>query len=254
MNIGTAKPNRKQIERIEHCLVDIREPNEPINLREFKKVADLLIEKTIKTDQMALLVGGSGLYLQALTHGLIPPPVPPNQCLRKQLKEIGQKSCYQILESCDPLASKRIAAADAVRTQRALEVFYATGKSITSLEKSNRPSWKIIEIGLDPGDLNERIIERTNWMYQNGLLKETQQLIDDFGKDLPLLQTIGYKEALDVLLRNLDLEEAMQKTITRTKQLAKKQRTWFRKKHNAVWLKDEEPAKEALSLIQRGLG
>ena len=79
-------------------------------------------------------------------------------------------------------------------------------------------------------------------------------MIDDFGKDLPLLQTIGYKEALDVLLRNLDLEEAMQKTITRTKQLAKKQRTWFRKKHNAVWLKDEEPAKEALSLIQRGLG
>ena len=254
MDIGTAKPTKNQMERVKHYLVDIRQPNDPITFKEFQKTAQSSLDKNLAKQSMALLVGGSGLYLKAITSGLQPAAVPPNKDLRQQLCEIGQIECYQLLKSSDHKASERIAPADAIRTQRALEVLYATGESITKQEGSNPPSWEILELGLDPKNLRQRIANRTNHLYMNGLIEETEKLMQQYGKDLPLLQTIGYGEALKVIQGKLLVPKAVEITNRRTNQFAKRQRTWFRRKHNPIWLNDEEPLREALSLIKNSLG
>ncbi|MCX5932522.1 MAG: tRNA (adenosine(37)-N6)-dimethylallyltransferase MiaA, partial [Cyanobacteria bacterium] len=128
MSIGTAKPSAQQRARVRHELLDLRDPDQPINLQEFCAVARAAITAEHRRRGVALLVGGSGLYLRALTQGLEPPAVPPQPALRAQLQQLGQPFCHQLLAQADPLSAGRIAAADAVRTQRALEVIYATGR------------------------------------------------------------------------------------------------------------------------------
>ena len=253
MDIGTAKPTKTQMNRVKHFLVDIRKPNNPITFKEFQEEAQLSLEVALQKQGVAFLVGGSGLYLKAITAGLRPPAVPPIKNLRKQFCELGQAQCFQLLKSSDPKASTRISPNDAVRTQRALEVLYATGQSITEQESAEPPPWKILELGLNPTNLRERIAHRTNQIYRNGLFEETKLLINEYTKELPLLQTIGYGEALQVIQGKITTEKAIETTNYRTNQFAKRQRTWFRRQHNPKWLNDEEPLKEALSLIKSAL-
>ncbi len=254
MNIGTAKPTLEQQNQIKHHLLDLAEPNRPITLHEFKKIADSSITNTLKTKSIAFLVGGSGLYLKSIIRGLCPPKVEPQGNLRKELRKIGQHECYQILEICDPKASKKISPKDSTRTIRALEVFYSTGQRFSSLQSSNPPNWNIIELGIKPSNLNERIMKRTQLIYENGLIEETKGLIQMYGKDNSLLQTIGYKEALAVITGNAVLHEAIEMTMLRTKQFAKKQRTWFRRQHNPKWLNEKNSLEEALSFIKNVIG
>ena len=254
MNIGTAKPNQNQLSKVVHFLINLRDPTQPITLHEFQKIAQKSIDQTIFDTGKAFLVGGSGLYLKAITHGLIPPQVAPQANLRIQLEEIGQETCYYMLKEADPLAAKKISCKDKTRTQRALEVIYATGKPISALQISKKPPWRILELGLDPKNLRQRIINRTLKIYEDGLIDETEDLIKRYGTNLPMLQTIGYKEALEVITGKSNREKAIAMTTLRTQQFSKRQRTWFRRQHDPFWLNDEEPLREALSLIKSGLG
>ena len=254
MDIGTAKPTKGELKKVVHFLINLREPNDQITLQEFKKIAEQSIRKTILEENAAFLVGGSGLYIKAVTQGLIPPKVAPQKHLREQFNELGQRICYSLLQSADPNAIKKIASSDYIRTQRALEVIYATGVPISTQQNFNPPPWKILEIGLDPKNLEERILLRTKNLYSNGLIEETRVLINRFGADLKILQTIGYKEAIEVINGKINLNEAIAITALRTRQFAKRQRTWFRNQHNPYWLNDEEPLREAISLIKSGLG
>ena len=111
------------------------------------------------------------------------------------------------------------------------------------------PPWRVLELGLNPVNLNTRIQYRTEKMYKNGLIEETEDLIIKYGNDLQLLKTIGYGEARSIINGNINYEEALEITIKRTCQLAKRQKTWFRNKHNSKWLNDENALSEALSSI-----
>jgi len=254
MDIGTAKPTKAQQKRVKHLLIDLKPPNEKITVQDFQKTARLSLEKTFKTKKVGFLVGGSGLYLKAVTHGLCPPAIAPQETFRKQLKDLGQKQCHQLLEQCDPISSHRISRSDAVRTIRALEVFYATGQSISSLQSVKPPSWHLLEIGLNPNNLKERIFKRSQSMFTSGLIAETEHLINRFGPDLPLLKTIGYEEASKVIHGELSIVEAINQTSTRTNRFAKRQRTWFKGQHNPRWLNENNSLCEALSLIHNVIG
>ena len=254
MDIGTAKPSYEQQKLIKHFLIDLRKPNRQITVHEFQKEAMGSLEKNLKDKEIGFLVGGSGLYLKALICGLNPPAIPPQPFLRNQFKAIGQKSCHQLLQKCDPIASQRISSSDSSRTIRALEVFYATGKPIRTLQSLKPPPWRFIEIGLNPNNLHERISNRTKAIFKNGLIEETENLIQEFGKELSLLKTIGYQEAFNVIEGSLSVEEAIARTTVRTNQFAKKQRTWFKGQHNAKWLNEKNSLSEALSLIQNVIG
>ena len=254
MSVGTAKPNPEQQARIRHHLLDLRDPDQPITLQEFQQEALQAVNQSLATRGAAFLVGGSGLYLKALTGGLRPPAVAPQPTLRQQLANLGQPICHQLLAAADPDAATRIASADAVRTQRALEVLYATGAPMSQQTSATPPPWRVLELGLNPADLRERISQRTQALYSQGLLDETSRLLERYGADLPLLQTIGYGEALRVLDGSLSRSAAIAQTTRRTQQFAKRQRTWFRRQHNPRWLPDDNPLSEAGHLIETGLG
>ena len=253
MDLGTAKPTAEQQARVPHQLLDLRDPDEPITLQEFQAEAMPCIEAVLKQHSMALLVGGSGLYLKALTQGLQPPAVAPQAQLRDQLTTLGQAVCHPLLQAADPEAAARIASADAVRTQRALEVLYATGRPMSAQATATPPPWRVLELGLNPANLRQRIQQRTEQLYRDGLVEETRRLAERYGADLPLLQTIGYGEALQVIASEMNQGEAIRVTTQRTRQFAKRQRTWFRRQHNPNWLEGKTLLDDAMTLIKQQL-
>ena len=254
MDIGTAKPTPAQRAAVRHELLDLRRPDQPINLQEFRAEAEQAIAAEHARRGMALLVGGSGLYLKAITQGMTPPAVPPQPQLRAQLDALGQPLCHQLLQAADPTAGARIMAKDTVRTQRALEVLYATGMPLSSQQGATPPPWRVLELGLNPADLKRRISVRSAGLYAEGLVEETRGLVERYGEACPLLDTIGYGEARAVLRGELQEAEAIALTTRRTQQFAKRQRTWFRRQHQPLWLNDTDPLQEALSAVQGVLG
>ena len=242
MDIGTAKASAAQRAQVRHRLLDLRPPDRPMNLQEFRAEAEAAIAAEHARRGVAFLVGGSGLYLKAITQGLEPPAVPPQPQLRDQFTALGQAWCHPLLARADPQAASRIGPADAVRTQRALEVIYATGRPLAAQQGFRRPPWRLLELGLNPADLTNRIRQRSSNLYGAGLVAETQRLIRRYGQACPLLETIGYGEAKRLLAGDLDEEAAIALTCQRTLQFAKRQRTWFRRQHQPLWLSGPDQA------------
>jgi len=254
MDIGTAKPSKDQQKQIRHFLVDIEEPINPMNVKQFQEIAQKSINGELKKNKLPFLVGGSGLYMNSITKGFFVPDVPPQHNLRKQFEKLGQKECWELLKNCDPISTKKINCADQIRTIRALEVFYTTGKPLSTQKIQKPPEWQILELGLDRDNLKERILERTKNMFLNGIIDETKNLISKYGSNLQILETIGYREARDVLNNNLTVDRAIELTTTKTIQFAKRQRTWFRNKNNPIWLSNKNPLKDAIIKIESFLG
>ena len=250
MDIGTAKPSKKQQKKIKHFLIDIEEPINPMNVKQFQKIAQKSITREIKQNNLPFLVGGSGLYMNSITKGFFSPNIPPQKNLRLQLEELGQQECWELLKNCDPISTETINFADHIRTIRALEVFYTTGKPLSSQKVQKPPDWKILELGLDRNNLKERILQRTKNMFLSGIVEETKELIVQYGPELPILATIGYRESRDFLNNILTIDEAIEKTTIKTIQFAKRQKTWFRNKNNPIWLNNKNPLKDAIIKIE----
>ena len=236
-DIGTAKPSAEEQKLIKHYLIDICEPTATLTLAEYQKQAQTLIESDLGTDKPLLLVGGTGLYLKSIVQGLKIPRVSPQQELRQQLQALGQAQCYQFLGQVDIKAAQKIHPNDETRTLRALEVFYTTGRPISEQQGENPPSYPILQIGLDCGvqDLEERIKRRTQTMLERGLVKEVETIINQYGEDLPLLDTLGYREIKEYLKGDISLDSAQYMIVLHTRQFAKRQRTWFRGNREIQW-------------------
>ena len=238
-DIGTAKPTKQEQELVKHHLIDICEPTETLTLADYQEQAQQLIENS----SIAMLVGGTGLYIKSITRGLKIPRVAPQTDLRSQLMELGQTQLYSFLVEVDPIAATKIHSNDQVRTLRALEVFYVTGQTISSQQGENPPSYPILQIGLncEPDILDSRIKLRTNKMVELGLVQEVESLCNKYGVDLPLLNTLGYAEFKQYILGNISLEMAIADTTLHTRQFAKRQRTWFRKNSSIHWFNTDSP-------------
>jgi tRNA dimethylallyltransferase len=239
-DIGTAKPSPADQARVPHYLIDICDPRSTLTLADYQLQAQQLIEQL---PSPLLLVGGTGLYLKALTRGLVIPRVAPQPDLRQQLQSLGQAHCYQLLSQVDSEACQKIKPADAVRTLRALEVYYVTGRSISQQQGEKPPTYPIVQIGLscDSKVLNQWIAQRTQAMLDQGLVAEVAGLMQKYGPDLPLLQTLGYAEIKAHLAGQISLEEAQKAITLHTRQFAKRQRTWFRGQPDIHWFEADHP-------------
>lgn len=253
MDIGTAKPTKEQQKTIKHFLIDLEEPSSQVNAKQFQEIATKSINRELNQKRIPFLIGGSGLYMNSIIKGFFAPDVPPQKALRSQFEKLGQEKCWELLKICDPVLTKKINYADQVRTIRALEVFYVTGKPISSQKFQDPPPWKILELGIYREDLKERIFKRTKNMFEFGIIEETKKIINQYGSNLPLLETIGYREAKDVIKENLKLEKAIEITTTKTIQFAKRQKTWFRNKNNPIWLNNKNLLKDAIINIKYAL-
>ncbi len=241
-DIGTAKPSIAQQRQIPHYLIDICDPTEIMTLADYQQQAQSLIASLPSSP--LLLVGGTGLYIRSVIKGLKIPRVAPNQELRSQLAALGQAQCYAFLQQVDSTAAKKIHPNDQVRTLRALEVFYVSGCPISEQQGENPPNYPILQIGLECNNsdkLNYRIEQRTQQMIANGFVAEVEFLCQKYSADLPLLDTLGYREMKQYIAGDLSLSEATNLTVLRTQQFAKRQRTFFRAESKIEWFDADEP-------------
>lgn len=240
LDIGTAKPTLTEQALVPHHLLDICDPTETLTLAEYQEQANQLI---VQLPTPLLLVGGTGLYIKSIVKGLKIPRVSPHPDLRKQLQGLGQGHCYQLLGQIDPIAAQKIHSNDEVRTLRALEVFYVTGFPISRQQGEDPPNYPILQIGLG-GDviaMEKRIEQRTHQMIEQGFVKEVSSLIEKYGWDLPLLNTLGYIEIKAYLNQDCSLNDAIADIILHTRQFAKRQRTWFRAYPEIHWFDANSP-------------
>ena len=240
-DIGTAKPTKVDRTSVPHHLIDICDPTETLTLAEYQQQAQKIIADVV--DSPLLLVGGTGLYIKSVVRGLKIPRVGPIPELRSQFAELGQSQCYAILQQVDRSAAEKIHINDSIRTLRALEVFYVTGRSISEQQGENPPNYPILQIGLDCDIdvLVDRIKQRTEQMLERGWLAEVEYLCKKYGCDLPLLNTLGYQEMKQYLAGDIKLEAAKDLTILHTRQFAKRQRTWFRAYPEIEWFDVSTP-------------
>ncbi|HIK30383.1 MAG TPA: tRNA (adenosine(37)-N6)-dimethylallyltransferase MiaA [Oscillatoriales cyanobacterium M59_W2019_021] len=236
-DIGTAKPTTDDRQLVPHYLIDICNPTETLTVADYQQQAQAFIEKFHQEGTAPLLVGGTGLYVKAITRGLKIPRVPPHPQLRSQLSQLGQPYCYEILQQVDGVAAQKIDSRDPTRTLRALEVFYTTGLPISQLQGENPPNYSIVQIGLDcdRSMLDDRIRRRVGQMLEMGWIAEVETLCRKYGTDLPLLATLGYAEIKQYLAGEISLAEATELTVLHTRQFAKRQRTWFRRYPEIHW-------------------
>lgn len=258
-DIGTAKPTKSQQQEVPHYLIDICEPVETLTVADYQQQAQKLLSSpptsptsptpptpptpSTSPTPPTLLVGGTGLYIRSIVRGMIIPRVAPNYELRNQLQKLGQLQLHAMLQQVDPVAAQKIHANDPVRSLRALEVYYVTGKPISQQQGENPPNYPILQIGLDcPNleNLQNRIEQRTEEMISMGLVAEVERLCQKYGVDLPLLNTLGYQEIKEYLLGNISLSEAKDLIVLHTRQFAKRQRTWFKADGTIAWFDSDD--------------
>jgi tRNA dimethylallyltransferase len=237
-DIGTAKPTHLEQQLVPHYLIDICHPTDTITVADYQAQAQALTAQFHQQSITPLLVGGTGLYIRAITRGLKIPRVAPQPDLRSQLATLDSIQRYEFLMQVDPQSAQRIHPHDQVRTLRALEVYYVTGRSLSEQQGEYPPPYPILQIGLDctqPEDLTDRIQQRTRTMFESGFVEEVATLTAKYSTDLPLLETLGYQEVKRYLAGQITVAEAEELTVLHTRQFAKRQRTWFRAIPEIEW-------------------
>jgi tRNA dimethylallyltransferase len=249
MDIGTAKPTKREMKKIAHHLIDIVYPDERFTAADYGRKARGVIKEIIRRNKQPIVVGGSGLYLKALTKGFFKGPK-ADEKLREKLREeeskLGPYYLFDKLKEVDPKAASSIHPNDSVRIIRALEVYELTGKPITSLqEKGDYEPFEMdfIKVGLtlDRKKLYERIDQRVEKMITEGFLDEVKGLKEKgYSSELKAFKTVGYQELFSYLEGKIDLPLAVESIKLNTRHYAKRQLTWFRKDKEIKWLDGEK--------------
>jgi tRNA dimethylallyltransferase len=244
LDIGSAKPTPAQQARVSHHLLDVVNPDEPFDCARYRELALPAIADIEARQRRVLLVGGTGLYLKVLMGGLFPGPA-RDPDLRRQLEadEQAAPGClHERLQRLDAASARRLHPHDRVRIVRALEVALLTPRPISVWQAQHAFSdrrLRIVPIGLtlERALLCERINTRCNAMIEAGLIDEVRGLWErGFGADLPPLRSIGYGEIGTFLRGEMTLDAALEHMARATRQLAKRQLTWFRRTPGLRWL------------------
>ncbi|MEA1959635.1 MAG: tRNA (adenosine(37)-N6)-dimethylallyltransferase MiaA [Chloroflexota bacterium] len=257
MDIGTAKPGRKELDAIPHHLIDVVDPDGDFTLATYQELALKAIDDIQRRGKQALLVGGSGLYVRAVTGGLRIPAVPPDTEFRRNLEERAAQEGYQVLHAelrkVDAEAAEKIDPRNVRRVIRALEVCRATGLKFSAL-RAVAPAFETLTIGLTTSreDLYRRIDARVDRMIERGLVDEVKRLLDrGYSPNLPAMSGLGYKQIIEHLRGDMGLDETIRRIKFETHRFARHQYAWFRPKDETIRWFDirEDPLKPIRSLI-----
>lgn len=245
MDIGTAKPTKDQQGGIRHHLIDIAEPDQPFSAADFVEAADRVIREITSRGKRVIVVGGTGLYIRALLHGLVDSPSGAGEIrtsLHKEAEEIGAAAMLEKLRDVDPELAAQMHPNNLVRIIRALEVYRLTGIPLSVYQQQHgfsKTRYRSLRIGIrtDRKILYERIEVRVDKMLADGLLEEVRTLLSKgFSADLKSMRSIGYKEAAAFLSGQYNLEEAVGLIKRDTRRYAKRQLTWFNADNEIIWL------------------
>ena len=242
LNIGAAKPSHEDLNKVKHHLINNKSVIDNYSIGEFEKDAIENIKKIHEKTDVAILVGGSGLYLDVINYGLDQIPKSDENIrdfLNNEFKLKGLNHIQNELKEKDLISFNSIDLNNPRRIIRALEVTISNGKPYSSFlkKKNNKRNFKTIEIGLkdDRELIYNRINNRVDKMIANGLVNEVNDLVQH--KELNSLNTIGYKEVFDYLEGKSDLDNAINEIKKNTRRYAKRQMTWFNSNNNIIWFK-----------------
>lgn len=247
MTIGTAAPTAEEMDGVRHHMVAIADPAESWSVARFTEQADLCIGDILRRGGRPVLVGGTGLYLDSILSGRTFAPGHSGGEIRKSLQaelaREGIESLYRQLREIDPETAARLPIRDEKRILRALEVYRETGETLTAHDARTRlrpPKYRACTIGLtfrDRADLYARIDRRVDTMVERGLLREVEALLQNgLPETATALQAIGYKQFLSVYRGDTPVSEAVAEVKLRSRQYAKRQLTWLRRKDDIHWL------------------
>ncbi|MFB4211207.1 tRNA (adenosine(37)-N6)-dimethylallyltransferase MiaA [Shouchella sp. JSM 1781072] len=241
MSIGTAKPSIDERKQVPHHLIDLLPPSEPWTVSSFQKRALHTIADLKSRQKMPIMVGGTGLYVQAITHHLSFSNAETDPAYRLTLErlahELGAEVLYDQLKERDPVAAESIHPNNERRVIRALEVLHTTGKRFSEREQEQsipRFNYAIIGLNMDRNMLYARINQRVELMMEQGLLDEVEKLYRA-GITGQAIQAIGYKELYEYFDGDVSLAEAVKRIKARSRQYAKRQITWFKNKSDVEW-------------------
>lgn len=259
MRIGTAVPSEEELASVPHHFIQHKSIFEPYSVGDFEREALSKLEFLFTKKDVVVMVGGSGLYVDAITHGLDHfPKIDPEirQNLNKQLLNKGITSLQEQLKALDPAYYEKVDLNNPHRLIRALEVCLGTGTPFSSfLKRSNtskRP-FHTVTLGISAAReiIYDRINLRVDLMMDEGLLHEVKAL--EQHKDLNALQTVGYKELFQYLNGDIDLETAIGEIKKNTRRFAKRQLTWLRKKEDILWIDYKYDLAKVLSKVEQNI-
>lgn len=259
MTIGTAKPTVEEMDGIPHHLLDFVSPDERYSVADFKRDAESAIEEILSKKKNPIVVGGTGLYIDSLVYGIEYPDIELDDEYRKKLMqeadtEEGLINLYNKAKKIDPEAIQKISPNDKKRITRILEVYNATGKTKTELEKISRINgvkydYKVFAINMDREKLYDRINLRVDIMLEQGLIAEVENLIKKYSNFPTAMQGLGYKEVVEFLNKEISKEEMIDKIKQESRRYAKRQLTWFRKNKEIIWLDGLADRQKNIDLI-----
>lgn len=245
MDIGTAKPDKEEMQGIKHYLLDCISPDVRYSVAEYKQDATKAIEEILQKGKTPIIVGGTGLYVDALIYGIEYNDIKIDEEYRIKLEKIaeeqGLQPLYEMALKIDEEAMKKISSNDKKRIMRVLEIYKATGKTKTQQEIESRKNgvkydYKVFALNMDREVLYNRINLRVDIMIKNGLVEEVKNLKEKYNKFPTAMQGLGYKEVVEYLEGKTTEEEMIEKIKMETRRYAKRQLTWFRKNKETIWL------------------
>ncbi|MFC0322289.1 tRNA (adenosine(37)-N6)-dimethylallyltransferase MiaA [Gallibacterium melopsittaci] len=262
MDIGTAKPTPEELAETPHRLIDIKDPAESYSAADFRLDALNAMQEISAQGKIPLLVGGTMLYYKALLEGLSPlPQADPKIRTEIEIKaqQLGWQALHQELAQIDPKSAARIHPNDPQRINRALEVYYLTGKSLSELtEQKGEPlPYQLLQFAIAPQEraiLHQRIEERFLLMLKQGFQQEVEKLYqrNDLHLDLPSIRCVGYRQMWEFLQHKYDYDEMIYRSICATRQLAKRQITWLRGwKSPITWLDSLNIEQAKLTILEK---
>jgi tRNA dimethylallyltransferase len=253
MDIGSAKPSPEELARAPHRLIDIRDPAEPYSAADFREDARREMRQITAAGRIPVLVGGTMMYAKRLLEGVanLPPADPAIRAeLARQVELGGLAALHAELARVDPKSAGRIHPNDPQRLMRALEVYRASGETLSELWRRQQPEtfpWKVLSIGVTPFDrrvLHERIALRFEAMLSAGLVAEVEALRarGDLHPGLPSMKSVGYRQVWEYLdAGDGEIESLRHRIIVATRQLAKRQLTWLRSWPGLHWVDSQQP-------------
>ena len=250
MDIGTAKPSIDDQHQVKHHLIDLVDPTEDYSVARYLGEAHRIVSEIRQQGRIAIFVGGTPMFLKGVLRGFDPGPPADwdfRNSVEADLREHGAGALYDRLQQVDPLAAHKIAPTDARRMIRALEVAYQTGipishRQIQFDQQRNPESCNVFAIGWPRATLHQRINGRVESMFQAGLIDEVCGLLARHHElSRTASQAVGYREIIEALSQNADLAPTQELVATHTRQLAKRQETWFRSFSEIRTINVDEP-------------
>ena len=258
MDIGSAKVTLDEMQGIKHYLIDNVYPNERYSVANYKQDAKDAIEEIIKKGRTPIVVGGTGLYIDALIYEIEYKDIVINAEYRKYLEKIrdeqGLEVLYKKALEIDPQAMEKISPNDFKRISRVLEIYEATGKTKTEQEAESRLNevpynYKVFAINYDREKLYERINKRVDIMIEKGLIEEVKNLLEKYSEFPTSMQGLGYKEVKQYLDGELTKEEMLEKIKQESRRYAKRQFTWFKKNKQTIWIDGQADINDNIDII-----